>query len=231
MLFLSVACLLGAEGGGESAEITVESLAAAFDQWLAEVTFTCTYRTRYGYASSLEEALRMRLPDGEGKPHGELRTITGLWHKRGSQVHFSMDYGGPPVRLKPDVLQSESPPVSLSADQSAWTNVSEEQLRDGRLRAVYYPNRGAVNAIEELLITPDDTRGGGWLPVFLCGSSHQPNPFRMYDSIAGADKVRKSVTVRDPEHVEVVLAVESPSGSKYRSQLVFWTKPALPVIE
>jgi hypothetical protein len=215
----------------------IEALAALIDTWEARVAFKCHFRRRLMSCRSLEDALEGRggqladkvFPDG----------AEGWFYKLGRKARYGVDYHAPPRELG-NLAGSNLP---FPTEARAVTNVSFDEVTDGRLEARFEPKRGNYGDAAWITVRPEKrkatacagVRSSAWISPLTPLNSDVPNLLRLYPPGNGEPVSPDVATIRDLNdgRIEVSLhkIFSSPAGVRQTRRVVIWTEPPLPVVE
>jgi hypothetical protein len=215
----------------------LESFAALFDEWQQSVRFKCRFERRLIRCSSLEAALA-----GEGEriedelfPEG----ADGWLYKLETKVRYGVDYHAPPRELSP----VDGPDLPFKTQAIAVTNVSFDEVGDGRLEVRFEPKRGNYGNAVWVAARPEDrgglacagVRSSTWINPLCPLDSGVANLFRFNPPGSLQATTPDDATVRalGDDRVEVSMSnvFAAPAAVRELRRLVVWTKPSLPVIE
>ena len=133
--------LLGIDSNANAAELVLDELLAAREQWLSELTVKSTFLYREGTADSRADAL-------DGEPFDNIKVVgRGVFHKRGGLVRHSIEFDGGPELLGQFSDQGTIEPLQKDEESSA----TRSHQSSSRLAAKNVPKDEVRN--EQLLVT------------------------------------------------------------------------------
>lgn len=212
--------LLAMPDDGKSPEKVVAGLKAGLMKEGKDLAFRSTFRTRDGFAKTVEAGLR----DGIDPSIAEPREVIGVFHRKGALMRFSLDYGRAPIPTRFPAGLPAQPGVQSVRD------VSYDEVTDGKIQVRYHPGASGDNVSVEL--RQKDLIGAGQ----LSNSEMTPlrpyrnwrfDPFKLWDLGKGPPAAKTEVAVLGDNQTEVTLT--SDGDYKQWRRIRFRTAPA-PII-
>ena len=202
----------------------IDVLDAAIEEWRFGVEFRSHFTYRQAVVASKSDGLTGRF--GTEIPDSATDKATGVFHKRGETMRFSLDYAKPPDAATPqgDVV----------------TNYSFDGVTSGQLWLEYLPSYGEYGNTVRLSAKPESQSatlvggpsGNAVLNPFAFGGGVHGSPLRQFAvQTAGQDPVDTSVVKTDADHLSVVMTRAKEGGSTETMRVTFWTAPSPAVIE
>jgi hypothetical protein len=203
-------------------EATIAALGAGLEQWRKTVQFRSTFRLREGTAKSVEAGLR----DGvdPSLPRGVVEA-TGVFHRQGELMRFTLDYGRPPVPVPPALGLPPPPPGGGS-----FQNVSYDEVTNGRIQVRYHPGPSGDNVSVEPR-RPDVIGAGQFAqseinPLYPYRNPRF-DPFKPWD-LGRQQPSKRDVTAVDDGQTEVKLTTDGEW--KQTRRMRFRTAPGIAVL-
>ncbi len=213
-----------ATGAGNERPAVVDVLEAGVDEWRHALEFRSHFVFRQGTVESRQAAIDGRFGAVAGQPDKEDR-VTGIFHKSGSLMRLSANYGRAPV-LTPD------------GRDTLMTNYSFDAVSSDELYLRYLPKYGKTgNSAEFSERTNADARlvtigaeMDAVLNPFSFGGGVDGKPLSKFDKRGHEQSIEWTVDKEDADHLTVVIVAHD--GDATRTHRVrFWTSPSPPVID
>jgi hypothetical protein len=208
---------------------TAEALEAAVEEWQRGVELTCTFQTESGFADSWDKGLAGEINQGLRGHPSTTYTATGSFSKKGAKLRMRLDFGAPVIPLEP---RSEG-----GAGPRLVANVSYDEVCNDELEARWHlSGRGLADVLGVAARRKDwqsPLAAGAYSRAEFSPLTPMNRPVTDSFHFSGdtpSETRPDDVSVRnvDTEHIELVLRKKDRGETR---TLLFWTRPALPVLE